>query len=586
MFGNLSPAARAAAAIVLLFAIVFAGCKSAPVPREKAAEPEAPARELILQWPADPLPVDRGWAAEGHSAAIVTGREETAEIGLQTLLAGGNAFDAGAATLLALTVTQHSKFHFGGEVPIMIYTGRYGTVEVLSGVGRAPEAATREYFAERGGIPAPGAGDPSNAAVPGAFHAILTMLDLYGTMTFEEVAMPTLALLESFDEGWQVDLAATMVHLIAADVETRRAGGDRSAGIAAVIEEFYGYEGAVSRGIVEWCAQNGGLISADDLAWHETLIEPPVRSTYRDYTILKCDTWTQGPYLCETLNILEGFDIAAMGHNSADYTHTVIEALKLGLADRDRWFGDPLYVWVPLSDMLSPDYTALRRALIDPERASVEVLPGDPEAMAPLIEESAEAPGAEGPIDDTTTCIVRDRWGNIMVATPSGWGGTLVGDTGVHIGSRLSSFNIWEGHPNVIEPGKRPRITLTPTLVMKDGEPAAAISVAGGDFQDQIACQLFLSVFEFGLSPAEAVTLPRFGTRHFTGSFSQPAPEPASLELSDKVPPEVIEELKSRGHDVRVYSGPYWSPSMMVFDESGLIRAAGDPAAQRFSAGY
>ena len=582
MFKPLSPAARVAVFCCALLVLASTGCKSAPPAEGKA---QAPARKLKLKWPVDPLPIERGWAADGHSAAIVTGREETAEIGLQTLLAGGNAFDAGAATLLALTVTQHSKFHFGGEVPIIVYTGRYGTVEVLSGVGRAPENATREYFAERGGIPGPSADDPANAPVPGALHAVLTMLDIYGTMTFEEVAMPTLMLLETFDEGWQVDLAETMGDLIAVDVETRRAGGDRSAGIAAVTEESYGYGGTLSRRIVEWCAENGGLITADDLAWHETLIESSVRSAYREYTIHKCDTWTQGPCLSETFNILEGFDLAAMGHNSADYTHTVIEALKLGLADRDRWFGDPLYVWVPLGEMLSPDYTALRRALIDPDRASAEVLPGDPEAMSALAEPTAES-GREGPIDDTTTCIVRDRWGNIMVATPSGWGGTLVGDTGIHLGSRLASFNIWEGHPNVIEPGKRPRITLTPTLVMKDGEPAAAISVAGGDFQDQIACQLFLSVFEFGLSPADAVTLPRFGTRHFTESFSQPAPELASLEISDRVGADVIEDLQSRGHDVRVYSGPYWTPSMMVFEKSGLIRAAGDPAAQRFSAGY
>ncbi len=564
------------AAFMVLWA---AGCKATPPEAPVAA---APTRDLTLLWPEDPVPVSRGWAAEGYSAAVVAGGEEATEIGLRALLAGGNAFDAGAATLLALSVTEHSKFCFGGESPIIVYTGSHGTVEVLDGTGAAPLGATLEYFEERGGIPGPRADDATNAAVPGAFHAILTMLDIYGTMTFEDVAMPMLALLESYDGGWQADLADTIGFLIAADIEARRAGGDRSAGIAAVMGEFYGHGGAISSRIADWSAENGGLITADDLAWYQTIIEHPVTATYGDYTIAKCDTWTQGPSLLLALNILESFDLAAMGHNSADYTHTVSEALKLAMADRDRWFGDPLYTWVPLEEMLSQEYTDLRRALVDPQRASGEVRPGDPQGMQALGEDIF-APAAH---DDTTTCIVKDRWGNIMAATPSGWGGVLVGDTGIHLGSRLSSFNTWKGHPNVIEPGKRPRITLTPTLVMRDDEPVAAISVAGGDFQDQISCQLFLSVFEFGLSPADAVTLPRFGTRQFTSSFGQDKPEPASLELSDEVPDEIVEDLRGRGHDVRVYSGPYWTPSMMVFDESGLIRAAGDPAAQRFSAAY
>ncbi|MHC4713292.1 MAG: gamma-glutamyltransferase family protein [Planctomycetota bacterium] len=529
---------------------------------------------------------DDDWEVSGRNGAVATGGRESMKAGLEILVRGGNAFDATAATLLALSVEQYTKFCFGGEVSIITYSGDDGLVEVVCGQGRAPSLATLDYFLSRGGIPPPTSGDPANVPVPGALHAVLVLLESRGTMTFEQVAGPTLALLESGDQPWHADMARTLGTLIRADVLTRAAGGSREEGIAAVMEEFYGYEGSVAAALTDWCERNGALVRLDDLAAHETVIERPVRLDYRGLTVCKCDTWTQGPFLLQTLQMLEGSDLAAMGHNSADYIHSLIEVLKLTLADRDNYFGDPLFVPVPLEDLLSDRYADLRVGLIDPLHASREIRPGDPGAMRAVLPVDERAPGGEFPQSDTTTCIVADKWGNVVVATPSGWGGVLAGETGIWLSSRLSSFNTWPGHPNCIEPFKRPRITLTPTLVLKNDKPFLAISVAGGDWQDQVALNLLLNVIEFGMSPGEALTSPRFGTAHLVSSFSQKPPRLASLEINEGVPEMVLEDLRARGHEISIWKGAYWSPSMVLFEPDGLIRAAGDPHASRNSGAF
>ena len=278
--------------------------------------------------------------------------------------------------------------------------------------------------------------------------------------------------------------------------------------IAAELEEFY--------------IEQGGFLRRADLTAHTTRIEDPVTVAYRGYTICKCGPWTQGPYLLQTLRLLEKFDLKSMGHNGPDYVHAVVEAMKLGLADRDTYYADSLFVDVPLQGLLSREYAALRRPLIEMGKASLEQRPGDPIAGRALLGKAPQAYRlSPEPVHDTTTCVVADREGNVVAATPSGWGGVLAGRTGVVLGSRLRSLNTWRGHPNCIEPGKRPRITLTPTLVLRAGKPVAAISVAGGDQQDQVTLELLLSHIEFGLSPAAAVTAPRFITNHYVGSFNQ-----------------------------------------------------------------
>jgi gamma-glutamyltranspeptidase/glutathione hydrolase len=520
------------------------------------------------------------WKASGSKGIVVAGGHEAAAAGLATLRAGGNAADAAVATILALSVTDSGSFCFGGEVPIMVYDARRGVVEVLCGLGTAPRLATREHFArKKGGIPGKGA-EP--AAVPGALDACLTTLERYGTKTFAEVAAPTLRLLDRKQKDWHADLARTLRRLIDAE----KASADRRRGLRLAADYFY--RGPLARELDAASQKaNGGLLRYSDLATHVTRIEEPVSVEYRGHTVYKCGPWTQGPYLLQALRLLEGFDLKAMGHNRPDTIHVTVEAMKLALADRDVYYADPLFVEVPIKPLLSPRYAELRRPLIDRKRASLIQRPGDPVAGKPLLEKVEGKQGAGGPARDTTTCLVADSRGNVVAATPSGFSGVLAGRTGVWLGSRLQSFNAWEGHPNCIEPGKRPRITLTPTLVLRGGKPVLAVSVAGGDGQDQATLQLLLDAIDFGMSPEQAVTVPRFGTKHHLGSFRQTPPSLGSLLLYSTVDEEIIKDLGARGHKVQLVRRALWAPTMLSIDpKSGLLRGAGDPRARRHAAAY
>ncbi len=282
-----------------------------------------------------------------------------------------------------------------------------------------------------------------------------------------------------------------------------------------------------------------------------------------------------------------------MGHNRPDAIHTIVETLKLALADRDTYYADPLFVDVPLTPLLSPEYAAQRRGLIDPKTASLERRPGDPRSGKAVLDPAADpaqrhvtAPVATA--HDTTTCVVADRFGNVVAATPSGWTGALAGDTGVWVGSRLQSFNVWEDHPDVIEPGKRPRITLSPTLVLRDGRPILAVSVAGGDNQDQMTLQLLVNHIDFGLEPAKSVTAPRFMTDHFISSFGQKPPVLGQIRINPEIGVETLDALKTRGHKLKTSSGALSAaPCVISLDPAtGQLRAAGDPRAGRHAMAY
>jgi gamma-glutamyltranspeptidase/glutathione hydrolase len=519
------------------------------------------------------------WHASGKHGAIAAGRSEAVDGGMEVFKAGGNAADAAVATILALTVTDSGLFCFGGEVPILVYDAHRKVVEVISGQGVAPRLATREHFAAKGGIPGRGL---EAAAVPAVLDACLTVLDRYGTKTFGELAAPTLRLLEPHRLPWHADLERTLRQLIEAE---KGSPGDRRRGLRLVSDAFY--RGTMARNIDAWCREHGGLLRYSDLATHVTRIEEPAAIDYRGYTVFKCGPWTQGPYLLQTLRLLEGFDLKAMGHNRPDAIHATLEAMKLALADRDAYYGDPLFSQVPVGELLSSRYAALRRPLIDMREASLSERPGDPHRGKALLDQTNALHGLGGRAQDTTTCLAADGDGNVIAATPSGWSGALTGSTGVWLGSRLQSFNTWEGHPNCIEPGKRPRITLTPTLVLKDGKPVLAVSVAGGDGQDQAALQMVLNAIDFGLAPSDSVIAPRFGTNHFTGSFRQAAPALGSLLVYPEMPEATIKDLQARGHKVTVQKPPLWAPTVLSIDpQSGLIRVAGDPKAGRHVGAY
>jgi len=525
---------------------------------------------------------DDFWKASGSQGAVVAGTQEAADAAIR-ILHRGNAVDATVAALLVLSVTDSGNFCFGGEVPILVYDARRSVVEVLSGQGAAPRLATIEYFEKHKGGRIPGSNDPTTAAVPSALDACLVALDRYGTLSFAQAAQPALTILERHDSGWRADLVKTIRRLVEAE---RASGGDRRRGLRLVADFFY--RGPIAREIDAWSRQQGGLLRYTDLATHVTRIEEPVAVEYRGYRIVKCGAWTQGPYLLQTLRFLEKFDLKSMGFNRPDYVHAVVESMKLALADRDTYYADPLFVDVPLQQLLSPDYADLRRPLVDMTHASQEQQPGDPLGGRALLGKTPEAYRLpEETIHDTTTCLVADREGNVVAVTPSGWGGVLAGRTGVILGSRLRSFNTWRGHPNCIDPGKRPRITLTPTLVFRQGKPVAAISVAGGDLQDQVTVQLLLDYIEFGLSPAEAVTAPRFVTHHYVGSFNQPPPQLGSLLVYKSLGEETIAHLSARGHRIRVQKPPLGHATMITLDpKTGEKHAAGDPKAGRHARAY
>jgi gamma-glutamyltranspeptidase / glutathione hydrolase len=532
-------------------------------------------------WPQGPS------VAAGSQGVIVSGKPAATAAGIKILKQGGNAADAGAATLLALSVTYVGAFCVGGEIPILVYSADQKTVKLLEGQGEAPRDPKAIAWYMENGIPD---GDVKAAAVPGTIDAVVTLLKLYGTKSFEEVVQPTLAILdvggpswyidtgsrERIDTGvnWQADLAVTFRKLVESE---RAAKGTRQRKLQAVSDRFY--RGDIADALEAWYIEKGGFLRKTDLAAHKTSVVDPLKTTYRGYTVYKAGPLTQGPYLSQTLRLLEGFDLRKMGFNSADYIHTVIEAEKLALADRDEYYGDPNFVKVPTQQLLSDQYTKMRRELIDEKKASLELRPGDPYNMKPTKPPTITGPWHGG----TTVMCATDKFGNVIAATPSGLSSTagVAGHTGIIHGSRLSSLNTFAGTPNVIQSGKRPRITLSPTLLFHDNDPVMAISVAGGDQQDQAAIQVILNYVEFGMSPEEAFKAPRFSTRHFISSFGQDRASLGSLSVPNTLPEGVQADLRTRGHVVSASRGGVGGVALIGIDPKTKQATAVGPATRK-----
>ena len=580
----------------------------------------------------------------GKRGVVAGGQPLSVEAGLRILQRGGNAVDAGVATILAASVIEFSHFSFGGEVPILIKL-KGQKVVVIEGMGQAPMKATREFFVSRsqndspatmastrrgGLIPATG---PLSATVPAVLDACITALDQFGTKTLAEVMEPAIQLADGFpiDElrvqyirtrssifsEWadakrvflpngevpkvgdifvQADLARTLREIVRAErLAARGTRNNRHAGLMSARDYFY--RGPIARRIGAYMQANGGLIVAEDFASFAAKVGQPVSTDYREYQVYKAGFWTQGPAMVETLNMLEGFDLKKMGHNSPAYIHTLAEALKLALADRDRYYGDPNFVKIPTAELLSKNYAALRRPLIDPQRASLAQLPGDPLNMKALLANATQTIGRATAVpeleraNDTTCVNVVDKEGNLFSATPSGaWLPAVVaGDTGVLMGQRLQSALTDQNHPNVVAPGKRPRITLTPTLVLKNNEPFMVLSTPGGDNQDQALLQVLLNVVEFGMNPQEAVEAPRFDTQHYISSFDDHEFLPGSLNLELRIGLKTIQELSQKGHKVKTQSdwGTLSAPTVIIYDpKTGVSSAGADPRRSRYAVGW
>lgn len=614
------PAARAS----LLFGLC---ALLAPLPRVQAQE--AP-RDFPEQQPAGTPPaLEKTMFPQVRTmhAMVAGGNNFVTEAGLRILHEGGNAVDAGVAAMLAAAVTEEDHFSMGGEAPILIKL-KDAPVQVVSGVGRAPKLATLAFYAQRPLLPWERAERkppiPSQgilaATTPGMVDGALLALRQYGTLSFAQVAQPAIELADAFPTteilagtlqrvagmlrrwpvSWayftassggrlpqpgeifrQPQLAATLRAMVQAE---RRGGDERSAAIDAVRDYFY--RGPVARKMGACSEANGGLVRYADIAAFKASIEVPTSVMFHGYEIVKPGFWTQGPVMLEMLNLLEGYDLKAMGHNSPAYLHTLVEAAKLAFADRDAFYGDPDFAKVPAQELLSKDYATRRRRLIDPDKAMLHSIPGDiPGYGGPL-------PDAQRPplhVKDTTSLAVVDAHGNVFSATPSGaWLPSVkAGDTGISFGSRLQSFVTQPSHPNVLQAGKRPRVTLSPTLILKDGRPLYAVNTPGGDNQDQAMLQVILNMLVFGMTPQQAVEAPRFQTDALYASFGNHEYKPGDLSLEARIDARTADALRAKGHDVTV-RGP-WSnasaPSVIKLAGTHLEGGA-DPRRGRFVNGY
>lgn len=574
----------------------------------------------------------------GSRAAVAAGTPLVSNAGMRLLHAGGNAVDAGVASLYAGAVSEFSHFGFGGEAPILIRTPD-GKVICLPGIGQAPKLMTREVFLsrrleseyeqesrrrgrEQGPIPSYGI---LPAVVPGMVDAGLAALKLYGTKSFSEVAQPAIDLADGFpidemrarsiasaarflrlfptsqavfapmsvvprpgDVFRQTDLARTLRSMVAAEDRALAAGKSREEAIEAVRDLFY--RGDVARRIGEFVKENDGLLRYEDMAAFHVEPEDPVTTTFKGYEVFKGGFWTQGPVMIQALNMLEGFDLREMGWNSADYIHVLVEALKLAYADRDTWYADPEFFDVP-AELLTKEYAAERRALIDLEEASTQFRPGrlgKGTPPHPAFYADQLRPLTDALASRDTTCInVIDNDGWMFSATPSGaWMPSVIaGDTGIPLTQRAQSFVMMPDHPNVVEPGKRPRITLTPTIVTRNGEPFMTLSTPGGDQQDQALLQVLLAAMLFNFHAEAAVEAPRFQTMHLAASFDDHAMDPNKLLLDERIPESVLEELLDRGHVIerrsRWNSGS--APTAVRVLRNGVIEAGADPYNFRYA---
>lgn len=561
----------------------------------------------------------------GTYGVVAAGHYLAAAIGMHVLEQGGNAIDAGVAAGFALNLVKPQSNGIGGEAPILIYRageGRGPRIAAINGQGCAPRRATLDWFRREGIEHIPGDGFLP-ATVPAAFGAWVTALRYYGRLGLKETLGPVVDLAEGgfalypalqeaiarhagrFRDEWpssaevyldngrvpevgwilkQPEWAQTFKTAI--DVEIRERHRGREAALQAALDYFY--RGEVAEKATAFASSTAvrdasgrphtGLLAFEDFAEFRTKVEDPVTFNYRGIDVYKCGPWSQGPVFLQQLALLEGFDLAALGHNSPAYIHTVVESAKLAFADREQYYGDPAFVEVPLDRLLSKEYAAHRRTLIDPDVASAELRPGDAPPTRPR--EVVGDPHVH--IGDTTHLDVIDAEGNMLSATPSGgWipSSPVVSGLGFPLGTRGQQFYLDPRHPDALVPGKRPRTTLTPSLAMKDGQPYMVFGTPGGDAQDQWSLQFFLNVMDFGMNLQAAIDAPVFHSQHFPSSFYPHSAYARRLTIETRVPLEVREALAAKGHEI--VAGVDWGggqvTAVRIDSRRGLIEGAASP---------
>jgi gamma-glutamyltranspeptidase / glutathione hydrolase len=543
----------------------------------------------------------------GRNGGVSAGHPLTTAAAFEILARGGNAFDAGVAALLVGGVVEQDLYSLGGEALVLVYPRSAGKVTAVVGQGWAPQGATIDWYTARNKTLDGKGLDP--AVVPGALHAALTVLEEWGTMSFETVAARAIDYAEqgfplrprtvaaiarntAFMQDWPANrnywfkpdgsayrpgdtirfptLARTLSRMVEAERAHQHEG--RSAGIRAARDRFY--KGDIAEEMVGFLKQHGAPFELADFAEFFARVEPPSMTTYRGYEVYKHGFNGQGPALLEALNILENFDLRSMKRNSPEYLHTVVEALKLAYADRDTYYGDPAFVRVPAQGLLSKDYAKERARLIDHDHASRAFVAGNPLAFDSEVKQwpywvanitevgkpTGPLPDPEpvsGAAKDTTHIAIIDRDGNIFDSTPSGgWigGAVILGNTGIGMSVRGEQFWLDKSRAAQLRPRARPRYTLTPSIVLRDGQPFMAIGSPGGDNQEQTILQAFLDIVEFWPdwypNLHEAFEWPRVQTLHFYGSFWPHNTGFNRLNLEANIPDTVYNDLKARGHDV------------------------------------
>ena len=547
----------------------------------------------------------------GRHWVAVTGKPLAATAGALMFQQGGNAIDA-AAAMLAATSTMWDVLSWGGETQALIYNPHTKKVIGLNALGVAPTGATPEAYKARG-LHYPPEYGPLAAITPGTPGGLMVMLAEFGTLSLAKVLAPAIQMADGYAidaqtanlmeqhkariKQWkyspavylphlgqpreapnageifrQPDLAATLRKLVDAERQALLAGKSRKDAILAAYGRFY--TGDIAQEFVRGVREEGGLITLEDLAAWRVKLEEPLSTTYKDIEVFKLQPWQQGPVLLQSLNILEGFDLKSMGFNSPRYIHTLYQAMNLAFADRDFYYGDPAFPPdEPIRGLLSKDYAKARARSISAERNDPNVKPGDPypfqggtnpfleylRAWPPPRAPRAQEPDArtweEGFYAGTTSIQAADSSGWVISVTPSGgWiPAVIAGRTGVGLSQRAQQFvtDPRENPFNVIRPGQRPRVTLTPTLALKDGSPWMAFSVQGGDSQDQNLLQYFLNVVEFGMTPQQAVEAPNINSFQMRSSFDDHAAQPGRMLVQSAMPDASRVALQRMGYTLQ-----------------------------------
>ncbi len=563
----------------------------------------------------------------GRVAAISSMMPQATEAARRILAEGGNAFDAAVGGQAALAVTDFPSNGVGSDAVLLVYLASQGKVVSINAEPRAPKLATIDWYEKNNGGKIPDSDGLLSGGIPGVVDAWYILLDRWGTMSFEQVLQPAIELARDgfpISEGRagaiahtrkilkypstvkiylpngeapkpgeifrNPDLARTLEKLVEAEKAAKAKG--RHEALKAARDRFY--KGDIAREFAAFSEANGGLFRYQDFAEYTAEVEEPVSVNYRGYQIYKNPSATQGPTELFALNILEGYDLRAMGLNSPDFLHVNIEAMKLAMADREKYLGDMDYIKIPYAGLLSKEYAAERRKLIDMHAASLELRPGSPEKYmsdAPAAKRQAVVV-REGNADyegDTSYIGVIDKDRNMVSFEPSlhsSMGtGVVMGGTGILFNCRGDYYSLVSGEANALEPGKRPRSTLQSTLIMKDGEPFGVLGSPGGDDQVMRTIQTLINVVDFGMNIQQAIEAPRWSTSSFPSSVFPHTMEPGAASVEARIPEATQQALVERGHKLRV-SGP-WSlgsnAGIIVDKKSGVLSAGADPRVEAYA---